>query len=196
MTLRVDAIERRDQIMAVALTEFSRTGFHETSMSQIAESVGVTKPVLYQHFIGKRALYLELLEALGHDLITQIRRATNEISDGRLQTERGMVTYFDWVVDNREAFILLFTGSARNDAEFADAIRHIERQAADAIAPLIIVNLSEAERRTMAFGLVGMAEAVSRHLIAQGTQIDPEKLGTQLAGLAWAGLRSLGHHHD
>jgi hypothetical protein len=39
---------------------------------------------------------------------------------------------------------------------------------------------------------VGMVEAVSRHVIAQGTPFDPASLGSDLAGLAWAGLRSIG----
>ena len=48
--MRLPADERRQQLLAVACDLFARTGFHDTSMDDIAEAAGVTKPVLYQHF--------------------------------------------------------------------------------------------------------------------------------------------------
>ena len=58
---RLPAPRRRRQLLDVALERFSEGGLYGTSMEQIAEAAGVTKPVLYQHFGSKRALYLELL---------------------------------------------------------------------------------------------------------------------------------------
>ena len=49
-------------------------GFHATSMDEIAEAAGVTKPVLYQHFPSKRALYVELLDDTGRQLLEHARR--------------------------------------------------------------------------------------------------------------------------
>ena len=42
-------------------------------MDDVAEAAGVTKPVLYQHFPSKRALYRELLEDVGSRLMAEIR---------------------------------------------------------------------------------------------------------------------------
>lgn len=194
--MRLDASERRNQILSVALVEFSRKGYHGTSMTDIAMAIGATKPVLYQHFDSKRALYLELLDALGANLIATIQDATRDIPDGRLQTERGMVSFFRWVVANEEAFNFLFAGSALVDEESADAVIKIEQAVADEITPLIAVDIPVASRRTIAFGIIGMAEGVSRQLLAQGAAIDAEQLGAQVAGLAWAGLRSLGQSRN
>lgn len=190
--MRLDASERRNQILSVALSEFSRKGYHATSMLDIAQSIGVTKPVLYQHFDSKRALYLELLDALGANLISTIHNATANESDGRSQTEHGMISFFQWVVENEEAFNFLFAGSALVDEESADTVLRIEQAVADSITPLIAADIPEATRRTMAFGIVGMAEGITRQLLAQGSPINPDALGHDVAGLAWAGLRSLG----
>ena len=65
---RLPADERRQQLLAVACELFANSGFHETSMDEIAEGAGVTKPVLYQHFPSKRALYAELLDDTGRRL--------------------------------------------------------------------------------------------------------------------------------
>jgi len=192
MSETAKTIDRRQHIIDVAITRFSRTGYHNTSMTDIADAVGVTKPVLYQHFDSKRALYLEILRFVGQALVTAITSNASSSTDGREQTERAMIAYFTWVNDHRDAFALLFESSERVDEEFASTVREFEELASSEVAPLITVDLPDESRRMLAMALVGMAEAVSRHVIAQGTPFDPKKLGAELAGLAWGGLRSLG----
>ena len=68
MAVRLTADARREQILEVALAEFANDGYHDTSMNDIAEAAGVTKPVLYQHFDSKRSLFLALLEQTGPSL--------------------------------------------------------------------------------------------------------------------------------
>ena len=185
--------ERREQILNVALSAFAKSGYHQTSMNDIADLLGVTKPVLYQYFDSKRALYIELLEHVGRDLVTHVtQEATSAGEDGREKTMRGMVAYFSWVSANRDAFTLIFESSSRVDEEFADIVKQFEDAAASAIAPLITAPVSADDQRTFALGLVGMAEAVSRHLIAEHVDFDPSAMGNAIGGLAWAGLRSIG----
>jgi len=189
---RLEGSVRRGMILDSALEAFARNGYHDASMSEIADATGVTKPVLYQHFASKRDLYRELLAETGRMLVDTIVTAASGGSTGREQTELGMTAYFQWVHDNPNAFVLLFGGAARVDEEFARTVRDVEAQIADAISPLIAVELPPGEQRTMALGLIGMAEAVSRHLMATYQEGDPRQLGMQVARLAWSGLRALG----
>ena len=64
MSTRLPAARRRTQLLQVALGVFADNGFHVTSMNDIAEAAGVTKPVLYQHFRSKRELYLEVVRSI------------------------------------------------------------------------------------------------------------------------------------
>ena len=66
---RLTAEQRRQQLVAVALELFARRGYRATTMDDIAEAAGVTKPLLYQHFSSKRALYLELVDSIAQDLL-------------------------------------------------------------------------------------------------------------------------------
>lgn len=184
--------DRRREILDVALRAFSQRGYHATSMNDIADALGMTKPVVYQHFDSKRALYLELLRDVGEDLVTVVTKAVAGTSDPREQTERGIIAYFRWVHENRPAFALLFESSERVDEEFAGIVAEFENDAAQAIAPLIAADISPDDQVTFAVGLVGMAETVSRLTIRQGRTFDPELLGRTLAELAWGGLRSIG----
>jgi AcrR family transcriptional regulator len=191
MTPRLSAPARREQLLDVALEVFARNGFHSTSMNDVADAAGVTKPVLYQHFDSKRDLYLALLEEVGNRLITAIAKATGEAPDGKAQTEAGIRAYFRWVHDDRDQFRLLFGSGARRDDDFAEAIRRVEDASAEAIAPLIAVDIDAEHQRNIAHGLVGLAEGVSRRLISDGVTFDPDVVGRQVADLAWAGLRAI-----
>lgn len=191
MSLRLPAAERRTQILHVALREFASKGYHGTSMNDVASAAGITKPVLYQHFDSKRALYLALIDEVGGEMLETIGKATTDAENGREQTQAGIITYFEWVATHRDEFILLFGSGARRDEEFAAAVRNVERAVAEAIAPLIDAGLDVQHQRRLAYALVGMSEGLSRYLVSSGEQFDPHEVGTQLANLAWAGLRGV-----
>jgi AcrR family transcriptional regulator len=189
--MRLPAQARREQILDVAVQVFARHGFHSTSMNDVADAAGVTKPVLYQHFDSKQDLYMALLEEVGNRMITSITKATADVVTGREQTEVGFRSYFHWVAEDHDAFLLLFGSRASRDDESTLAIRKITAEAALAVAPLIAADIEPEHRRTLAHGLVGLAEGVSRYLIERGDTFDPDVLAQQVADMAWAGLRAV-----
>jgi AcrR family transcriptional regulator len=171
---------------------FARSGYHGASMNDVADAAGVTKPVLYQHFASKQDLYLALIHEAGQRMIAAIGKATAGATDGRTQTELGFRAYFRWVADDHDGFLLLFSTQANRDAAATKAIRAITSEAASAIAPLIAIEIDHEQRRTLAHGLVGLAEGVSRRLVERGDDFDPDALARLVANLAWAGLRAIG----
>jgi AcrR family transcriptional regulator len=190
--IRLPAARRRKQLLDVALEVFAVRGFHPTSMNDLAEAAGVTKPVLYQHFGSKRELYLELLEDVGGRLREAIAKATSEAAGPREQVERGFAAYFRFVAEHQAAFQVLFGGGTRRDEEFATHARRVEENIADFIATLIDVDgLDPNARRLLAHGIVGLAEGVGRHWLHEGLQGDPDELAARIAELAWAGLRGI-----
>jgi AcrR family transcriptional regulator len=197
MSTRLPAPRRRRQLLAVALRVFAERGYHSTSMNDLAEAAGVTKPVLYQHFRSKRALYLELLEDVGGQLREAIDKATSDAGTPREQVHAGFSAYFRFVEQQQLAFQLLFGGGARRDQEFADAVRRVEVSIADSIAALIVVEgLDDDRRRLLAHGIVGVAEGTSRHWLANGLTGSADLLADQVAALAWAGLRGVQGQRD
>lgn len=191
MSSRLSANARREQLLEVALTAFARAGYHETSMNDVADAAGVTKPVLYQHFESKRELYQALLDDVGERLVATITKATAGLESGREQTERGFRAYFRWVADHPEAFVLLFGGASRQDVEFAAAVRRFTAEAAQAIAPLIAAGIDDEHRLTLAHALVGLSEGASRRLVERGEDFDPDDVADKLSAFAWAGLRGI-----
>src|SRR5271154_3240392 len=95
---RLTGEQRRHQLFAVALELFAQRGYRATTMDDIAEAAGVTKPLLYQHFSSKRALYLELVDSIAQEVLGAIPRAVMRAEGPRQQVELGFAAYFGLVV--------------------------------------------------------------------------------------------------
>jgi AcrR family transcriptional regulator len=193
-TPRLPAAERREQLLVVALETFAAKGFHETSMNDVAEAAGVTKPVLYQHFASKKALYHELVDEMGARLEKAIFEAVAEADGPRQQVEAGFRAYFRWSIGQGAAFRVLFSDRNRADVDLSGAVARVEAVVADRVAGLIEVpGLSDDERHVLAFGVVGIAEATSRRWLALGLGEgrDADAFADQVAQLAWSGLRGI-----
>jgi AcrR family transcriptional regulator len=191
VSVRLPAARRRDQLLDVALDVFAAKGFHATSMDDVAEAAGVTKPVVYQHFRSKRALYMELLDEVGTQLRDAIVKAGTAAGGPRRQVEAGCAAYFRFVAERRSAFRLMFGGGARRDEEFADAVRQVEESIADTVAGFIEADIDDEHRRILGHAVVGMAEGTSRYWLINGHDFDPDQLARRIAELAWAGLRGI-----
>lgn len=189
--MRLPAEQRRSQLLEVATKLFAERGFHATSMEEIAEGAGVTKPVLYQHFPSKRALYRELLDDVDRQLTDRLLEATASVTTGRERVQAGFAAYFRFVTGNRAAFRLLFGASVRNDAEFAAVAEATIDRVAELIAELIDIDAASEHRRTLAHAMVGMAEATSRRVANDEGEEDPDRLAGWLAEMAWFGLRGV-----
>src|SRR5689334_1960185 len=93
--MRLKAPERREQLMDVASRLFAKLGYEATTTAAIAESAGVTEPILYRHFNSKQEMFIAIVKAMSaqtmqhwQDLIAgvddpsqQIRRISAEIPE-------------------------------------------------------------------------------------------------------------------
>src|SRR4051794_26717797 len=128
-------------------------------MEDIAEAAGVTKPVLYQHFPSKRALYRELLDDVDRQLTDRLVEATAGAASGRERVQEGFAAAFPPGPVHRAAFRLLFGASGRDGPEFPAVAEATIDRCAELIAELIDIEAASDHRRTLAHAMVGMAEA-------------------------------------
>lgn len=67
--------EVKEKIVSAAFTLFIKKGYHGTTMGEIAESLGVTKPALYQYFPGKEELFAAVAEHARRELKGTLERS-------------------------------------------------------------------------------------------------------------------------
>ena len=154
----------------------------------------MTKPLVYQHFSSKRALYLELVNSIAQELLIAVRSAVMQAKGPRQQVEMGFAAYFRLVISREAEFRLLYGRDHADDKELGLALRTVEDAIAAAIEPLIDAGLDDDHRRLLAYAVVGMAEGASRRFMEQRPSDAAvgrgggARLAQRMADLAWAGL--------
>src|SRR5579875_2389304 len=72
---------RRDQIIAAAAECFARSGYHVTTMADIAEAAGVSKGTPYLYFPGKEALFIALYQEWDCGLAARVDAAVGRLGE-------------------------------------------------------------------------------------------------------------------
>jgi AcrR family transcriptional regulator len=188
--MRLRAAERRAQLLGVARRLFARDGYRGASMESIAEAAGVTKPVLYQHFPSKRALYSALLAGELGRLTEELEAAFSQAGSNAERLRQGFGAYLQFVDRHEDAFRLLFTEALGLDADFQDQVAEFRRWVADRVAAIIAAEagLDAPRARGLAAAIVGMAEGAAGWWLDERRPLAAEELADELAGLAWKGF--------
>src|SRR3712207_2189112 len=142
-TSRLPRGARRLQLLRAARDVFVAQGFHAAAMDDIADRAGVSKPVLYQHFPGKRELYLALLEEHVGQLGDRVRAAMAGTDDNAERVVGAVRAYFEFVDAEGEAFRLVFESDLRNDSDVRSIVDRGTEVCVEAIAEVIAADRSE-----------------------------------------------------
>src|SRR6476620_8495380 len=158
-TSRLPRGARRLQLLRAAQDVFVAQGFHAAAMDDIADRAGVSKPVLYQHFTGKRDLYLALLEEHVSELADRVAEAMGGKAANRARVNAAVGAYYDFIDAEGEACRLVFESDLRNDADVLAIVDRGTEMCVEAIAQVIAADTgADAERALLlASGLTGMA---------------------------------------
>ncbi len=188
---RLNAADRREQLLAAARTTFGSHGFTATSMNDIAVSANVTKPVLYQHFESKHELFLEVLTATATQLNDSISNVLAKASTGREKVEHGIAVYVSFFDEHPENYRVLYGEGVRSEPAFASELRTIQNTINDLVAEHIEIDqLDQDLRRLAAEAISGLLESAVGHWLEEGQPQPADQVSSLLASLAWRGLRA------
>ncbi len=195
---RLPRSARRRQLLDAALSVFVAQGYHSAAMDDIADKAGVSKPVLYQHFPGKRDLYLALLDESAAALMESVRAAMLSTTDNKARVRATVSAYYEFVEDKTGAFRLVFESDLIGEPEVRERLESVERQCADAVAAVIAedTGLPEAEARLLGAGLAGIAQVTARTWAANGEPLPRDQAIDLVASLAWRGIRGFPRTDD
>ncbi|MQB01135.1 MAG: TetR family transcriptional regulator [Actinobacteria bacterium] len=103
-------METRRLILRAALDLFSVDGYARTSLREIAEKVGISKPALYYHFGSKEDLLVEIVRPLQDAMAELLDRA--EAADPPPTGRDFFTAYFDVVMEHRQLSVWLSMDNA------------------------------------------------------------------------------------
>jgi AcrR family transcriptional regulator len=94
----------KERIVEVARELFAQQGVQKTSMREIADRLGLTKPALYYHFASREDLVRRIVQPLidgGNGLLARYE-ALAEVDPHEL-----LVQYFDYYYEHRHDLVIL-----------------------------------------------------------------------------------------
>lgn len=190
---RLPRSARRAQLLAAAQAVFVESGYHAAGMDEIAEQAGVSKPVLYQHFPGKRELYLALLDKADEAIVAEVLSGMDVSRDNKERVVATISAYFAFVAREGAAYRLVFESDLVNDPQVRSRIDAVQEHCAQAVAAVIRTDTdcSQAQALLLATGVVGMAQVAARQWLSSGEQMPQEEAVRLVAQLAWRGMRGL-----
>jgi len=100
-------VEKQENILAVAIKEFSNQSYTAASISAIVRNAGIAKGSFYQYFADKKDLYLYVLQlgmARKLELVTQFRSSSNNLKT---------FDYLKWMMQASVQFELAYPDLAR-----------------------------------------------------------------------------------
>lgn len=187
---RMGRAARRAQLLHSARAIFVSQGYHATSMDDIADSAGVSKPVLYQHFSSKLALYRALLEESAAEMVRSVEQAIAASEDNAIRVQQAVAAYFGFVADEGQAYRLVFESDLRGDPEVAAIVDRATDACLATISDTITADTGtdEASARLLAAGLVGLSQVSARYWLGQHEPMDRSRAVALLSELAWRGI--------
>lgn len=98
---------RRDEILRAATDLFSEKGYHEVTMEEIAEEMGVSKGTLYNYFSSKENLYLEILKESFEAIEALLHEEVENSDPAPLKLRKLLTTIFTFYRQNLEVLRIL-----------------------------------------------------------------------------------------
>jgi len=187
---------KRESILAGAQEVFSKKGFHDATVEEVAEVAGVGKGTVYLYFGSKRELFVTLIE----ERLTQMERILTE----RLRSVKGSCEKLREII----AMQLEFFNRSRDFltvvlSDFGHMVHELDERTREArLAFLRVVEavieegmregeFRAADSRIAADALMGMVGAVAYgHLIRDREPLTPDH-ASQLVNLCLYGLRDM-----
>lgn len=163
---RMSKQQRREQLIARALTIIAAEGSEALTLARLAHECGVTKPIAYQHFGTRSGLMIALYRELGDGPSDAAANALRDSASGALSLTEAIrlcaKAYIETALDKGTLYTsisaaLMATAEMENCRQLVRAEYAMRFQ--QAIAPL--VGGSERDRMRIVYPIFGAGEALS-----------------------------------
>ena len=191
--IRMTGKERREQLLDVGRSLFAQRGFDATSVEEIAQTAGVSKPVVYEHFGGKEGLYAVVVDREMSGLLEAITGALSSSGHPRELLERAALALLDYIEQSTDGFRILVRDSpvAQSTGSFASLISDAASQVEHIMGNQFKARGFDPKFAPMyAQMLVGMV-ALTGQWWLDARKPKKADVAAHLVNLAWNGLSGL-----
>src|ERR1700684_549258 len=193
---RLSRGDRMEQTLRVAHELFAERGYGDGTMDQIATTVGVTKPLLYNYFGNKERLYIACMERAGDLLTTTVGEAIAGTDSPGDALGAGVRAFFAFLDSDRAAWAVLFDETLPVSGEVGDRVASSRGEIVELVSGSLIAQLPDTRRKkarieieALSAALLGAAEELARWWL-RSEAISAGEAGERLISTGEAGLRA------
>ena len=132
---RRSAVERRGEIIEIAIEHFALRGYNGTSTDQVAREAGISQPYLFRLFHTKRELFLACHEVMHGRIAETFAEAARGVAPEAAMPAMGRA-YSDLLADRTSLLFQMQSYAASADPEIQARVREryadLVRQVAEA----------------------------------------------------------------
>jgi AcrR family transcriptional regulator len=190
--------ERQRRILDAALSVFSRRGYRDTSVEEVAEAAQTSKGGLYFHFPGKQVLFRALLDVSARRLRDEVEEAILKESTPVARADAALLTVLRTFAEHRTMARLFMIEALGAGPEFSDRLLEVH----DEFIGVIKYHLDEAvvagavpavDTELASRAWFGAVNEIILHWLITG---EPKRLEDAYDGLRPLLMRSVGLPED
>ena len=188
---RLSAAARRSQLIEIGRAVFAERGYEATTVEEIAARAEVSKPIIYDHFGGKKGLYAVVVDREVEYIVSKIAASVYSGSP-RARIEKAALAYLTYVRERPEGFAVLLRNTPKGSAEMPALMYDLADRVGDVFTEQFGKGGYDSTTAPIyAHALVGMVAFVGQWWTDSENPPPVETVANHIAALAWTGLRRL-----
>lgn len=182
--------ERERQMIEVAEEIFAERGYQATSMDDVAERVGVSKPMIYEYFGSKEGLLVACIRAARAELLSATLASVEGVGSAEEALRHGLTAFFEFTDSHRRSWKLIQEEASVAGPSAVDEIEAVRQQQTEVMSTLFasfLPNRDPIELEAYAEIVVGACERLSLWYVQR--DVSASAAAELIMRLVWFGLR-------
>ncbi|HEX3782795.1 MAG TPA: TetR/AcrR family transcriptional regulator [Pseudonocardiaceae bacterium] len=189
---------RERQILDAAVTVFSQHGYHGTSMDEVSDVAGISKPMIYAYLGSKEDLFAACIHREATQLLEAIVAGIHPEQPADVQLWHGLRSFFGFVGEHRESWRVLHRQSLAQGGPFTEELMAMRQRAITLVAAVLVrtgndEGVGHAASRSgeaLAAALVGAGESLADWWLDHPDET-ADLIAVRLMNLVWMGFGDL-----
>ncbi|MFE3060463.1 TetR/AcrR family transcriptional regulator [Nocardia sp. NPDC059239] len=188
--------QARQHTLAAATKVFVTRGYHASTMDEIAQNAGYSKPALYSQFSSKLELYLAVLQDNADTLTKSVQRALHASAVNQCRLRGVVQAFFDFVDNETQGFRLVFNSDLVSEPSVQWHVGRAHDACVSAVCEIVTHNseLNAHQARILAVGMVGASQFAARYWLETGRAVPKTEAVAAVIALCWGGLSQVPLH--
>ncbi|TYP52504.1 TetR/AcrR family transcriptional regulator [Thermosediminibacter litoriperuensis] len=186
--------ERYESIIKAAGELFTRKGFHDTKMEEIAELAGIGKGTVYEYFRSKKDLFFDVIKYCTSNFLDDFKSAAAKGKDYRERLDNALSVLIRYFQESSNFFKLLIKDHREIDEKLYEWLVNVKIITAKIVQDILEEGMKAGELKPVmpvipALMLLESCRLVLFRELFKEDEYDPESIKVMVIDIVLNGIR-------